>query len=91
MPGRLQPSVMYTMIFNLFDLPCGVVKFGTETTTKVDSYDCENDMVLRTGKKGAKQAAGMPITVQIVGLPYQEELVLRGMTELESVSPFKKN
>lgn len=26
----------------------------------------------------------MPISVQLVGLPFQEELVLRGMIELES-------
>ncbi|OXA40478.1 fatty acid amide hydrolase 1 [Folsomia candida] len=90
MPGRLQPSVFYTMIWNLFDFPAGVIKWGTESGEKVDKYDCQNDMVLRTGKQGAKQATGMPISVQIVGLPFQEELVLRGLAELEAVSPYKK-
>ncbi len=74
----------------MFDFPCGVLKYGIESGKKVDNYDCENDMVLRTGKYGAKQATGLPISVQIVGLPYCEELVLRGMVELDAVSPYKK-
>lgn len=39
------------MIFNLFDFPCGVVKFGKESLCNVDNYDPQGDMVLRTAKK----------------------------------------
>lgn len=102
------------MIFNLLDFPCGVVKFGKESLTKLDQFDPQGDMVLRTAKKvepkfpkgvtksillqqmlinhffkfqATKYSKDMPISVQLVGLPYQEELCLRGLVELESVAP----
>jgi hypothetical protein len=39
------------MIWNLFDFPAGVLRFGTESGEKVDQYDPQGDMVLNTGKK----------------------------------------
>ena len=35
-----------------------------------------------------KESVGMPISVQVVGLPYEEEKVLRGMQLLESLSDY---
>lgn len=37
--------------FNSFAFKAGVIKWGTESGEKVDKYDCQNDMVLRTGKQ----------------------------------------
>jgi Asp-tRNA(Asn)/Glu-tRNA(Gln) amidotransferase A subunit family amidase len=37
------------------------------------------------GFQGAKESKGMPVAVQIVGLPFHEEVVLRGMREIESL------
>jgi hypothetical protein len=39
-------------------------------------------------EQGVREAIGMPISVQVVGLPFHDELVLKGMKEVESVSPF---
>ena len=47
-------SVFYTMIWNLFDFPCGVVRFGKESGTKVEGYDHQGDMVLKVHKQVTK-------------------------------------
>jgi hypothetical protein len=44
-------AVVYTMIWNLFDFPSGVVKFGLESGSKIDDYDHENDFMLRLAPK----------------------------------------
>ncbi|XP_035705299.1 fatty-acid amide hydrolase 1 isoform X2 [Folsomia candida] len=85
MPGKILQAVVYTMPWNLMDFPAGVARFGRESGTNFHSYSHQDDFILRLAQKGAKQSIGMPIGLQIVGLPYQEELVLRGMTILESL------
>jgi Asp-tRNA(Asn)/Glu-tRNA(Gln) amidotransferase A subunit family amidase len=87
-PGKQQAACLYTIMWNLFDFPSGVVPFGQESGEKIDSYDTCGDFVLRLAKKAVKNnSRNMPISVQIVGLPYEEEKVLRGMQILESLSP----
>ncbi|CAG7820610.1 unnamed protein product, partial [Allacma fusca] len=71
----------YIGFWNLLDFPAGVVPFGRETATKIDSYDDEGDYFVQLAKKHAFTAQGLPIGVQIVGKPFQEEVVLRVMTE----------
>ena len=44
-------AVVYTMVWNLFDFPAGVVPFGIETGMKIDSYDTRGDLCLKTAKK----------------------------------------
>lgn len=41
---------MYTMIWNFVNFPTGVVRFGTETSGSVASYDDQGDSVLRAAK-----------------------------------------
>jgi fatty acid amide hydrolase len=84
--GRLQSAVVYTMIWNLFDFPAGCVKWGSESGRNVDAYDDQSDFMMMKAATAARQAVGMPISVQIVGLPYQDEFVLRGMKEVEKVA-----
>jgi hypothetical protein len=44
----------------------------------------ETDMVYEWLKEGLAGAEGMPLNVQVIGLPWKEELVLRVMQELEA-------
>ncbi|CAG7817001.1 unnamed protein product [Allacma fusca] len=74
---------VYTCTWNLVDFPAGITPFGTETCTKIDSYDDQGDFYLKLAKKGIKLANGMPIGVQVVGKPHHEEQVLRILAELE--------
>ncbi|CAG7716399.1 unnamed protein product, partial [Allacma fusca] len=39
-----------------------------------------NDIILKLVKNNLYSSIGMPIAVQVIGRPYQDELVLRGMT-----------
>ena len=50
-----------------------------------------SDMLMKIVKKSAEapDAIGLPLGVQVIGKPYQEELVLHAMTELERAADFK--
>jgi len=40
--------------------------------------------------QAAKKSIGMPLTVQIIGLPFQEEKVLRCLNQLEEIRNSKE-
>jgi fatty acid amide hydrolase len=80
---KLFGAASYTCIYNFLDFPAGVTPFGTESCTKIDSYDDEGDYTLKLAKEGIKFSKGMPITVQVIGKPFKEEMVLRVLNELE--------
>ena len=47
----------------------------------------EKDLVYGWVKEGTRGAEGMPLNVQVIGRPWQEEKVLRIMKELEAERP----
>ncbi|CAL8109904.1 unnamed protein product [Orchesella dallaii] len=83
--GYLKPAIVHTLMWNMFDWPAGVVRFGTESGKKLQDYNTEGDLFLKWAHQAAQQSVGMPISVQLVGLPFQEETVLRGMMELQDI------
>ncbi|KAA3674354.1 fatty acid amide hydrolase [Paragonimus westermani] len=86
----VSPSLIYSILYNLLDYPAGVVPMG-----KVDNNDIENSKLLEEEYKKSgdeynqklmqhqSTSKGLPLSVQVVGKPYREELVLRVMRELE--------
>ncbi|XP_031825047.1 fatty-acid amide hydrolase 1 isoform X1 [Sarcophilus harrisii] len=89
-PGKATGAVSYTMLYNCLDFPAGVVP-----VSKVTSEDEEElqkfkgylgDMWDQKLYKGLKNSVGMPVAVQCVALPWQDELCLRFMREVERVS-----
>ncbi|CAG7832998.1 unnamed protein product, partial [Allacma fusca] len=66
-------NLFYAFVWNVLNLPAGVVPFGIESGTKVEAYNDEGDMFLKLAKQGTESAKGMPIGVQIIGQPFQEE------------------
>ncbi|CAL8110668.1 unnamed protein product [Orchesella dallaii] len=74
---------IYTFLWNGLDMPAGVVRFGKESGKLIDQTDTENDSFLEMAKKAVPAAIGLPINVQVIGKPFQEELVLRLLCELE--------
>uniref|UniRef100_A0A8C3WGK0 Fatty-acid amide hydrolase 1 n=1 Tax=Catagonus wagneri TaxID=51154 RepID=A0A8C3WGK0_9CETA len=86
-PGKATGAVSYTLLYNCLDFPAGVVP-----VTRVTAED-EAQMVHYKGhfgdiwdkvlQKAVKKSVGLPVAVQCVALPWQEELCLRFMREVE--------
>lgn len=77
----------YTAVFNCLNFPSGVVP--VTKVTKKDLNDMENnyptneDFLYKLVKKATKDTLNFPIGVQVIGLPWQEELVMHTMKQIE--------
>ncbi|OXB78942.1 UNVERIFIED_CONTAM: hypothetical protein H355_013822 [Colinus virginianus] len=93
-PAKLSVAVSYTMLYNSLDFPVGVVP--VTLATDEDEKELKNyqgyfqDWWDRTLATAFSSAEGMPVAVQCVALPWQEELCLRFMKEVETLV-MKKN
>ncbi|XP_066297891.1 fatty-acid amide hydrolase 1-like [Branchiostoma lanceolatum] len=87
--SALSETTLYTFIFNLLNFPAGVVpvtKVTEEDDRLLDDYiGSNNDIFDRYVRQATKGAVGMPVAVQCVALPWQEEACLRLMKEVETV------
>ncbi|NXX77028.1 FAAH1 hydrolase, partial [Urocolius indicus] len=88
-PGKLSVAVSYTMLYNALDFPAGVVP--VTSVTDEDEEELKDykgyfqDWWDRTLAKAFQGSVGLPVAVQCVALPWQEELCLRFMKELETL------
>ncbi|XP_008826735.1 fatty-acid amide hydrolase 1 [Nannospalax galili] len=87
--GRATGAISYTVLYNCLDFPAGVVP--VTTVTAEDDAQMEHyrgyfgDIWDKILKKGMKKSVGLPVAVQCVALPWQEELCLRFMREVEQL------
>ena len=85
--GYLFSSCSYTFLFNVLHFPAGVVPM---TLVRDDEQFYEdighlnNDIAATMAKDVCRQSAGLPIGVQLIGWPNDDERVLGVMKELES-------
>ncbi|NWV19343.1 FAAH1 hydrolase, partial [Origma solitaria] len=92
-PGKLLNAISSTMLYNVLNFPAGVVPVST--VTKADEEElklyqgCCGDPWDQRLKQAVSGAVGMPVAVQCVALPWQEELCLRFMKEVETLSRAK--
>ncbi|XP_067423871.1 vitamin D3 hydroxylase-associated protein-like [Emydura macquarii macquarii] len=93
-PGKLFAAVSSTMLYNVLNFPAGVVP--VTTVTEADEEELKHytghygdpwDRRLRQAVKGAVR---LPVAVQCVALPWQEELCLRFMKEVETLARGRK-
>ncbi|CAJ1460769.1 unnamed protein product [Effrenium voratum] len=87
-------NVGTTRVFNYLDMPAGVVTVTSVTASDLAlSYDpaCENREINRMAMRAVQDSEGLPIAVQLVALPWREELCLRAMLELEEACKFQGN
>ncbi|NXV72695.1 FAAH1 hydrolase, partial [Atlantisia rogersi] len=88
-PRKLSVAVSYTMLYNILDFPVGVVP--VTMVTDEDEEDLKSykgyfqDWWDRTLAKAFHGSVGMPVAVQCVALPWQEEMCLRFMKEVETL------
>ena len=52
-------------------------------------YPNSGDYVFKLVQESCKGASGLPLNVQVIGRPFQEELVLYGMKEVEKISDYE--
>ncbi|XP_042318583.1 fatty-acid amide hydrolase 1-like [Sceloporus undulatus] len=89
-PGKFSMGAIYTLLYNYLDFPAGVVP--VTTVTKEDEEELKshkghyNDIWDKIFVKAVKGAVGLPVAVQCVALPWQDELCLRFMKEVEKLT-----
>ncbi|XP_008107759.2 vitamin D3 hydroxylase-associated protein [Anolis carolinensis] len=89
-PAKVLTAISSTMLFNVLNFPAGVVP--VTTVTEEDDKELKEYQGLygdpwdKKLKEAVKGAVGLPVAVQCVALPWQEELCLRFMKEIETLS-----
>ncbi|XP_037005369.2 fatty-acid amide hydrolase 1 [Artibeus jamaicensis] len=85
--GMASGAVSYTILYNCLDFPAGVVPVTTVTVedeAQMEHYQGYfGDIWDKALRKAMKKSVGLPVAVQCVALPWQEELCLRFMREVE--------
>uniref|UniRef100_I3J195 Fatty-acid amide hydrolase 1 n=1 Tax=Oreochromis niloticus TaxID=8128 RepID=I3J195_ORENI len=88
----LKPKVTalsYTIVYNLLNFPVGVVTVSTVTSKDEEELKHCNgyyqDMWDKLFKEAVAGGEGLPVAVQCVALPWQDELCLRFMKEVEQL------
>ncbi|XP_069719139.1 vitamin D3 hydroxylase-associated protein-like [Phaenicophaeus curvirostris] len=93
-PGKLLTAISSTMLYNVLNFPAGVVPVSRVTEADEEELKiyrgCYDDPWDRTLKQAVAGAVGLPVAVQCVALPWQEELCLRFMKEVETLSQEKR-
>jgi fatty acid amide hydrolase len=85
--GHLFGSCSYTFLYNVLHLPAGVVPMTLVRENEQyyeDPGHLNNDIATSMAKEVCQGSAGLPIGVQLVGWPNDDERVLGTMKELES-------
>ncbi|GFO21154.1 fatty-acid amide hydrolase 1 [Plakobranchus ocellatus] len=86
---KLLNCASYTALWNVVNYPAGIVPVTKVTSSDVTKTfdpacfpaDTETERIMREDACGSE---GLPVAVQVAGLPYTEEMVLRVMAELEA-------
>ncbi|XP_014651372.1 PREDICTED: vitamin D3 hydroxylase-associated protein-like [Ceratotherium simum simum] len=88
--GILLGVTSYTFLYNVLNFPAGIVPVGT--VTKEDEEELKqyrgyyHDFWDTTLRKIVEGGVGLPTAVQCVALPWRDELCLRLMKEVETVT-----
>jgi Asp-tRNA(Asn)/Glu-tRNA(Gln) amidotransferase A subunit family amidase len=83
-------SAAYTFIWNVLEMAVGALPV-TVVRENEQTYDTvHNDFVSTRLIGNASKSAGLPVGVQIVGLPYQEEKILGLMKAIDERIGFSK-
>ncbi|XP_030584230.1 vitamin D3 hydroxylase-associated protein-like [Archocentrus centrarchus] len=87
--GKISTILGYTMLYNLLNFPAGVVTVSTVTAEDEEElkhykgyYQDKWDKLFKEAVSGGE---GLPVAVQCVALPWQDELCLRFMKEVEQL------
>ncbi|XP_035767788.1 fatty-acid amide hydrolase 1-like [Neolamprologus brichardi] len=87
--SKIPTAISYTIVYNLLNFPAGVVTVSTVTAKDEEELKhykgCYQDMWDKLFKEAVTGGEGLPVAVQCVALPWQDELCLRLMKEVEQL------
>ncbi|XP_029285823.1 LOW QUALITY PROTEIN: vitamin D3 hydroxylase-associated protein-like [Cottoperca gobio] len=87
--GKLTCFASYTILYNLLNFPAGVVTVSTvkaEDEEELEHYKgVYGDYIDKYFKQAVSGGEGLPMAVQCVSLPWQDEHCLRFMKEVEQL------
>ncbi|XP_057194231.1 fatty-acid amide hydrolase 1 [Triplophysa rosa] len=93
--GKLTSVLSNTGLFNLLNFPAGAVTVSTvteEDEAQLKQYKgCFGDMLDKLFVKAMEGGVGLPVAVQCVSLPWQDEMCLRFMREVEQLTANNKH
>jgi fatty acid amide hydrolase len=85
----LLAAASYAFLFNLLGLPAGVVSLTRVAEGEDAPRPTTSDQVLRQAAATDRGSVGLPVGVQVVGMPWREDVVLAIMQALEETAQEK--
>ncbi|GAA6086239.1 vitamin D3 hydroxylase-associated protein-like [Tachysurus ichikawai] len=93
--GKLSSALSYTALYNVLNFPVGVVPVTQVTAEDEDQMKHYTgnygDICDKTFVKAIRDGVGLPVAVQCVARPWQEEMCLRLMREVEKLCAKNKH
>jgi fatty acid amide hydrolase len=77
-------AASYAFIFNLLAWPAGVVSTTRVRANEEGDRPPSRDLALRQSREADRHSSGMPVGVQVAGLPWREDVVLAVMAAVEA-------
>jgi fatty acid amide hydrolase len=84
-------ALPYSYIWNVLRFPAGIVPIDLVRAQDVPFHDSYNDDIAGNARRCMADSEGLPVAVQVIGLPFQDELVLRVMKDLETLFSFHRH
>jgi fatty acid amide hydrolase len=87
--GDLWPALIYTCMYNFFGMPAGtlpVTRVQKSEQTYESKHDDEHTQVAKDCMAGSE---GLPVAVQVVAMPYQDEECIALMRHVEEIMHLK--
>ncbi|CAK63580.1 unnamed protein product (macronuclear) [Paramecium tetraurelia] len=86
-------AALYTWMWNTVDVPAGsmpITRVQGGEDLKIDGKERTIDLVYIMMNRNMQNAEGLPVNIQVISYPNQEEMVLRVMKEIEGVIKFSE-
>jgi len=84
-------TFVYTCVWNFLSMPAGAMPVTVVRQDEQHYESSHNDGITQSLRRNAAGSAGLPVGIQVVGLPFEEEKVLSLMKTVEGEFNFKKH